>query len=108
MKRKLALLLTVPVVLGCMSLPAFAGATSISSGMHTWYSGSSMVDRGWRTDINRSGYDEWAVFYKIWLKGDDGKKRGTRSLSIAFNYDATGYTFAVDHAYGNTVKYKDF
>lgn len=74
----------------------------------TYYSGSSMVDKGYVT-FDRSpkradpGNNPETVTMKTWLRGRDGTKRGTRTTTTYILVNSCiNSSYAIDHAYGNT------
>lgn len=110
MKKTIIMLISVVTIIACLSLPVFAASYKLShTWMDTWYSGSSMVDKGYSNFVRspkRSdpGNNPETVTIKTWLGGRDGNKRGMRTTTTFILINSCGSSsYTVDHGYGNHV-----
>ena len=98
MKKTIVLLLSVATMIGCIATPLVADEVrfkATNKRMTTYYYNTYMANQA-KIDFKRSPTLKHPENYKttvnasIWLKGEDGKKRGTKNYN---SYICSNYCF---------------
>jgi uncharacterized protein YxeA len=99
MKKTIILIISVVVIIACMSLPVAASGINVTSRtIHTQYNGGSLCDKGTVKCVT-SGY----VKFKVSLTHNNGTRRGT-TTHLYTHTEPKNHTVSsgwVDHSYNS-------
>lgn len=100
MKRLMSVLFFM-IVVGCISLPVFAGSISdVSTRISTEYQGSSMVDQGILSFYNIGSMSN-PTCVSVSLVGNSNTVRGTKTTYFYYSGYSQAKSYYVDHSYNN-------